>query len=145
MTSFLALLLAVQYGHHGRYLLPSHAATPGEVRTTSMEAVCSEHTRQFRHTTYAMKLEVCREYGQENCPGKAYEIDHLVSLEIGGADTVRNLWPQPIDQARVKDKLETHLRVLICSGQMTVAAAQHCIVDDWVECMSKVEKLEGRL
>jgi hypothetical protein len=37
-------------------------------------------------------------------------VDHLVSLEIGGANTVQNLWPQSYDttpwNAHVKDKLE---------------------------------------
>ncbi len=25
---------------------------------------------------------------------QTYELDHLVSLEIGGADTLENIWPQ---------------------------------------------------
>ena len=39
-----------------------------------------------------------------------YEVDHLISLELGGANDVRNLWPQSYLthpwNAHVKDRLE---------------------------------------
>ena len=39
----------------------------------------------------------------------AYEIDHLISLELGGCNAQSNLWPQSYSgtwNARIKDRLE---------------------------------------
>jgi phage pi2 protein 07 len=41
-------------------------------------------------------------------------MDHLIPLGIGGADDESNLWPQPYDEAILKDKLEWHMRDLVC-------------------------------
>ena len=63
-----------------------------------------------------------------------YEIDHLISLEIGGADTVKNLWPQPYYQhpgAHEKDILENWLHKQVCSGKMDLTEAQAKIRTDW--------------
>lgn len=58
--------------------------------------------KDVRHVTQAMKIRVCQRYGARACPGPAWELDHLVSRELGGADTETNLWPQPITEARKK-------------------------------------------
>lgn len=49
-----------------------------------------------------------------------------------------NLWPQPIKQARVKDKLENTLHRKVCAGSMTLTAAQHCINSDWYQCGKRI-------
>ena len=38
-----------------------------------------------------------------------YEFDHFIPLAIGGANSPQNLWPQPLDEAHDKDRLETKL------------------------------------
>jgi hypothetical protein len=64
-----------------------------------------------------------------------YEEDHLISLEIGGSPTSElNLWPEPYDApdgARVKDVVENRLHALVCSGQISLATAQHAIATNW--------------
>jgi hypothetical protein len=125
------------YRKHGTVLLNDLTVTPGEVRTTSKAAVCSEKTPQFRNTTEKMKNEVYAEYGVERdkgiCKGSC-EVDHLVSLEIGGADTVKNLWPQPSQPKpgfHEKDILENWLHKQVCSGKMDLTEAQAKIRTDW--------------
>lgn len=123
------------YRKHGPALLNDLKYTPGQVRTTNTKAVCSETTPQFRNTTESMKKQVCLEYGlAPHCygPGKA-EIDHLISLEIGGADAVPNLWPQPYagTGAHAKDQVENWLHRQVCSGKMPLAEAQKGIARDW--------------
>lgn len=67
------------------------------------------------------------------------ELDHLVSLELGGADTVDNIWPQcgPNDVAlaqryfKIKDGVENYLAVQVRHGQMNLADAQRGIAHDW--------------
>jgi hypothetical protein len=41
-------------------------------------------------------------------------MDHLIPLGIGGADTDNNLWPQPKEEAELKDKLEWRMRDMVC-------------------------------
>ena len=49
-----------------------------------------------------------------------------------------NLWVEPPDNpdattvANTKDKLENRLNSLVCSGQLTLAAAQQAIAGNWV-------------
>merc|ERR1740121_518215 len=74
--------------------------------------------------------------GTEGC-----EIDHLISLEIGGSNDLHNLWPQPYAgtpwNARVKDTLENRLKKLFCMGAMELQDVQTCISTDWVACYRK--------
>lgn len=63
----------------------------------------------------------------------AYEYDHLVSLELGGAvNDARNLWPEPGASPNPKDAIENQLHRQVCDGQMTLAQAQHTIATNWV-------------
>ena len=67
-------------------------------------------------------------------PLSAYELDHLIPLELGGASTVANLWPEQRAGARGaarKDELENVLKRQVCSGTLSLAAAQHDIASDW--------------
>jgi hypothetical protein len=66
--------------------------------------------------------------------GSALEIDHIVSLELGGSNDIANLYPERADAApgfRVKDKLENRLHALVCAGQMTLRSAQLGIATNW--------------
>lgn len=77
--------------------LPNPDVTPGVVRTTDASEICAKsfRTKPFRKTTSAMKKQACAEYGIKACPKQGVmEIDHLLPLELGGLDDVRNLWPQ---------------------------------------------------
>ena len=75
-------------------------------------------------------------------PG-AYEIDHLISLELGGSNVRNNLWPQSYSgvwNARVKDRLEdwmaAQVRTTLKSNGHSAAANQlaqfqHEIATNW--------------
>jgi hypothetical protein len=56
----------------------------------------------------------------------------LVSLELGGANDVKNLWPEVGSLPNPKDKVENALHRAVCSGKVTLAAAQHAIATDWM-------------
>lgn len=127
-----------KYRKVGAVLLNDLKVTPGKVRTTDAKEVCSETTPQFRNTTEKMKNQVYAEYGvQRNtgiCAGGC-EVDHLISLELGGADDVANLWPQPSQPKpgfHEKDALENYLHKQVCSGKMPLEKAQKTIAQDWL-------------
>jgi hypothetical protein len=65
----------------------------------------------------------------------AHEVDHLVSLELGGSNAITNLWPEPYAGrwgAHTKDAIENKLRDLVCAGRLSLADAQHREATNWV-------------
>lgn len=150
------LFAQAHYGHDGQYALPDPKVTPGAVDSRliadtsgkphmvgGVEAnLCAKdfRTGPWRKVSESEKKKACTEYGiTKGCPGPAYELDHLISLEIGGSDDLENLWPQPIKEARIKDhSTEDVLPKLVCSGKMSLKEAQSCISTDWVACGKKI-------
>jgi hypothetical protein len=126
--------------------LPDAQLTPGVIRTTSSDEICAKsfRTKPFRHTTSAMKHQVCAAYHVKKCPKLGtLEIDHLVPLELGGMDDVKNLWPQMARYPgspgfHVKDKLENELKRRVCKTKsMSLPDAQQCLQSDWVACYQR--------
>jgi hypothetical protein len=65
----------------------------------------------------------------------AHEVDHLISLELGGSNALTNLWPEPYAGrwgARTKDVLENRLHDLVCAGTLTLRYAQRIEATNWV-------------
>lgn len=124
---------------------PDPVLTPGVTRNISLAEVCAtKWDRDARAVTSQMKREVFRSYGlRGNYPvawchrdghGRVFEIDHLVSRELGGADDVKNLWPECYSgeaSATVKDKVENRLHKEVCAKHITLEEAQHDIRTDW--------------
>jgi hypothetical protein len=52
-----------------------------------------------------------------------YEFDHLIPLCAGGSNRPTNLWPQPLSEAHIKDKLENEICIAMKLGKMTQAQA----------------------
>jgi hypothetical protein len=91
-------------------------------------------------TTYIdpLEAELIRSYGLSISPSQS-ELDHLISLELGGAPSdPRNLFPEPYAGSRgayAKDTVENRLHDEVCSGTISLASAQHEILD-WVKYYS---------
>jgi hypothetical protein len=104
---------------------PNLNETPGLVRPLSRAAVCSTRWGvDRRHVSDGLKRRVATAYGVRWADRRAYEFDHLVPRELAGADDARNLWPQPLAEARVKDREENRLHRAVCAGTMTLTRAQ---------------------
>ncbi|MGI8902603.1 MAG: HNH endonuclease [Solirubrobacteraceae bacterium] len=97
--------------------------------------VCSPgYASTHRHVTAATKRKVFAEYGIQQASG-TYEIDHLVSLEVGGSNSIRNLWPESyagLWGARRKDRLENRLHSLVCAGKLALHEAQRTEESNWI-------------
>jgi len=114
---------------------PDPKLTPGSVfSTVTLAQMCvSGYTKTVRDVPVTEKAQVFAEYGITDVPG-AYEVDHLISLELGGDNTIANLWPEPYTGdagARRKDVLENKLHALVCSHEVALGDAQRAIADDW--------------
>jgi len=133
-------------------LTPNPLISPGKSRTQDLSIICGHSTKEYRHTSEATKMLVYRRYGvaphldvcadtiritksgkkvTETC-----EIDHIIPLELGGADELENLWPQPYNPqngfgAHAKDEVENFLHNEVCAGNISILEAQRLIVTSW--------------
>jgi hypothetical protein len=81
------------------------------------------------------KKQVFAEYGITKHPAGAYEVDHLVSLELGGSNEIANLWPEaatPKPGFHEKDRVENYLHTQVCNGSITLKQAQIEIATNWL-------------
>ena len=133
------------YRQDGPALLPDAHYSPGQVTIKDKSQLCPvAHTASRRDVTEEEKHAVCMEYGvpAAKCNGKNYEIDHIISLELGGSNDVTNLFPQPWyprPGAHEKDKLENWLHAQVCAGKITLPAAQAFIAKDWYRLYLKMQ------
>ena len=119
--------------------LPNHKLTPGVARKMSVATICSTRWgRDRRHVTASMKRQVFVSYHSPKCApdshGRTIEYDHLISRENGGADAVKNLWPECYSGrygASVKDRLENRLHREVCAKHITLKQAQTWLQTDW--------------
>ena len=129
-------------------ILPDSDCTPGAInpRVTQdnlNETICKPgYTKSIRPTqsiTQAEKRANALAYSYAGSFSDA-EYDHLVSLELGGdPNDPRNLWIEPGGIPNEKDKVESKLHVLVCSGKVTLSAAQEAIAEDWTTALDVVQ------
>jgi hypothetical protein len=123
-------------------MLPDATLTPGatDARVTQANVkntICKPgYTSKVRSVSAAQKREVMTRYSLPTSDLKLVEIDHFISLELGGSNDIANLWPQYYAPApgqvgylgaREKDTVETSLHRDICKGKTTLAEAQTAI------------------
>jgi hypothetical protein len=83
-----------------------------------------------------VRQSVFESYGADYRHSADYELDYLITPELGGTSDARNLWPQPYVRtpwnAYVKDELELHFHRLVCDGRIDFVTAQREISTDWI-------------
>jgi hypothetical protein len=136
-------------------VLPDPALTPGTTnpritQSTINQTICNPNwsTKSIRpppsYTNRLKQQELQSGYTVNGDTNPAdYELDHLISLELGGNPTDRkNLWPEPWEHrgarlaapgtgAESKDAVENQCHRAVCAGAITLAAAQQQIATDW--------------
>jgi hypothetical protein len=136
------LVLAVSSGGFAQRqssppILPDPTRTPGDTLDVTKDDICVPgYSKKIRNVPQAVKDQVYASYGiTHHAPGE-YEVDHLISLELGGSNSIKNLWPQSYKtmpwNAHVKDKLENRLHADVCSGKVDLKTAQQQIATDWI-------------
>jgi len=116
--------------------MQDQACTPGAVLNVTAKQVCkSGYSKSVRNVSTKIKNQIFREYGIKSHPTGAYEVDHLISLELGGSNDVSNLWPEaakPTPGFHEKDKVENYLHAQVCKGAITLGEAQKEIAINWL-------------
>ena len=68
---------------------------PGRTFDVLAQDVCiSGYSKKVRDVPAQMKREVYEEYGVTSHGSGDYEVDHLIPLELGGSNSIKNLWPE---------------------------------------------------
>jgi hypothetical protein len=124
--------------------LPDPGMTPGDTLDVTPQDFCvSGYSSKVRDVPDSVKIQAYQEYGITSHQPGAYEVDHLISLELGGSNSIRNLWPQSYTgtwNAHMKDDLENKLHDLICSGSLDMKTAQQAIATNWIAAYEKYAK-----
>ena len=117
---------------------PDRRCSPGAYYSKlTKQVLCSSAYRANAgpRVAQAVKVAVEREYGlRPGNYGRSLEIDRIVSVGIGGSSSIANLFPErrtPGPGYPVKDRLESKLHSLVCSGAMTLRTAQQGIATNW--------------
>lgn len=98
-----------------------------------------ESSESQKHITYRWyDIQKPRINSNQN---QVCELDHLVPLELGGADGLGNIWPQCGPNAvslneryfKQKDRVENYLAEEVKTGRMPLDSAQRGIASDWTQ------------
>jgi hypothetical protein len=138
-------------GSKNGYPIPDPACTPGAVNPTLTLSVLTD--KNFRTgcirnhlTSEEAKGATYAWYGLQKPSGNAgqsqvCELDHLVPLYFGGADSLDNIWPQCGPDAvtlneryfKQKDKVEVYVGNMVRAGTISLTEAQRGIAKDWTQ------------
>lgn len=124
--------------------LPDLACTPGAIISTATTSqICqSGYASSVRNVPTSEKDQVYAEYGIASHYSGEYEVDHLVSLELGGSNDIANLWPElanPTPGFHQKDQTENYLHDQVCSGKVPLAQAQQEIATNWLNVYHQMQ------
>jgi len=119
------------------------------IRTLNVQDICTTKTSTIRDVSLSVKKQVYKNagitYGERVLCSQGYEVDHRISLQLGGSNDISNLQLQAyctkqelafnfpktvLYDARAKDSLENSLHKDICSGKITAEQAQ-TIIYNW--------------
>jgi hypothetical protein len=121
---------------------PDPSKTPGATLPVTTADICVPgYSRKVRNVPVEVKREAYASYGITHREPGEYEVDHLISLELGGSNSIKNLWPESFItepwNAHVKDALENELHREVCAGTVDLSTAQHDIATDWIAAYKK--------
>ena len=109
-------------------LLPNPKLTPGRI---------AKRDKDRSGVTLKMEKKVFSRYRLPWPRRAEFKIDHLIPVELGGADTVDNLWPQSVRTkpygADRKELLTEVLLERVAKKQITLEQAQEQIRKDWID------------
>jgi hypothetical protein len=120
---------------------PKAGLTPGETRPITIDEICRTPQAEVvaGDIPEDTRRKVFAEYGI-NGRADNFEVDYLITPDLGGAPSIRNLWPQPYSarwNAHMKDQLEQRLHQLVCDRKVALMTAQHDIAVDWIGAYKK--------
>ena len=121
--------------------LPIRALTPGATARVTANDLCAGRGPSKEPIAVSVRQAVLHDYRMDGIADEEYELDYLITPELGGSSDRRNLWPERygsrVWNARVKDELEGLLPALVCRGAIDLVTAQQDIAADWIAAYKK--------
>ena len=115
--------------------------TQATISTTICVSGWTATVRPSTSYTQGVKRRMLLQAGLDPSEALKYELDHFVPLAVGGHPrSIDNLWLQKWDgqwSARVKDRLERTLQVMVCAGKISLHAARTAIQNGWKDAYKK--------
>lgn len=134
-------LSAVALPQERRPYLPDPKLTPGDTIPVTKEEVCGNTpTALVDVISVGVKGQVFDRHGISTASPRSYNIDHLIPVKLGGSNSIKNLWPQPLSgewNYVLKNKLEKELIKKVCRGELELRTAQQEIATDWISAYEK--------
>ncbi|HEY1730814.1 MAG TPA: hypothetical protein VGG15_03655 [Terriglobales bacterium] len=121
---------------------PNRQLTPGATRFVNAQELCaSDYSDDASDVSPDVREQVLKEYGLVGQSLSNYELDYLISPQLGGTEDASNLWPEPSAAAtwnvKTKDALENRLHHMVCHGDLSLETAQQDLATDWVSAYKK--------
>lgn len=132
-------------GCHVNGPLQDQGCTPGAIFPSATKSkICqSGYASSVRNVPTSTKDKVYKMYGITSHRAGQYEVDHLVSLQLGGSNDISNLWPEaasPKPGFHEKDRVENYLHDQVCSGAISLSQAQAEIATNWLNVYNRMPK-----
>ena len=123
-------------------ILPDPKITPGDTFPVTLDDIkVRGYSATVRDVPIKEKRAVYASYGITHWKRGEYEVDHLISLSLGGSNSQKNLWPQSYLtepwNAHTKDQLELRLLELVRAGKVDLPTAQQEMARDWIAAYKK--------
>ena len=133
------------------YPIPDPQCTPGGINSSVTLGVMQdpgwrtrclrdcEESQARKHVAYSWYQMTNPQHNSGR--NQVCELDHLVPLELGGADGMGNIWPQcgPDDMTlknryfKIKDRVENYLADEVKAGHISLETVQRGIASDWTQ------------
>ena len=142
LTLVMVLFLARTPRSPRELAIPAADLTPGATLPATRNELCRSNPPQDVPLVPApIRQKVFENYGLRNARPENYEVDYLITPQLGGSSDIRNLWPEPyasiVWNAHVKDELEDRLHDMVCDGSVDLRTAQHDIASNWIAAYKK--------
>ena len=76
---------------------------------------------------------------------KNYKLDYLIPISLGGANTIKNMWPQQYKQWLAKNKIEDDILLDVCNGKLSLKEAQELLAKDWTSWKKVDTMIKGTI
>jgi hypothetical protein len=145
-------------GKSMRYPVPDAKCTPGAVNPSVHEAALRDprfksecvhgEPKSVEEKTKLYGAYGLAEPGDNMGPTRSCELNRLIPLELGGANSADNIWPlcgppHVMVSARYfndKDKVDRYLVMMVKMNRMELEAARKGIVADWTQYLEAARK-----
>jgi hypothetical protein len=144
------------------YPIPDPQCTPGGINSSVTLSVMQdpgwrtrclrdcEESQARKHVAYSWYQITNPQHNSGS--NQVCELDHLVPLELGGADGMGNIWPQcgPDDMTlknryfKIKDRVENYLADEVKAGHISLDTVQRGIASDWTQYLDAANQYCAR-